>query len=210
MEIYYQGYGICETRDDTWVYWYTCKQDSPKLIVTMEAILRHELGHAMGLGHYTSAMTMALAGRGHQSSIMVPIADVLANPAHASLDPELIEIMAADIAKLKEIYGDMGWGNQIQTKQITKTNDTKTIQIKKGQTVTQKISGTVIPYKKGQLVTISTLKPDGTTDTRKISTNNGKFTYSYTISDDSIPGNYKITLSYFGKELKTLSYRIEK
>ncbi len=215
VEIYYQGYGICETRDDTWVYWYTCEQDSPKLIVAMEAILRHELGHAMGLGHYTSELTAQLKGRGHQSSVMVPIIDVLADPTHVSLDPELLEIMPVDIAKLREIYGDGGWGNQPQVeKKISAPKPiTKTITVKKGQTIIEKISG-VIPaemYKKGYRADVNIVKPDGTTQTQKIGvSSDGKFVHSFSVTDDTKSGKYQIVISYFGKQVKQVTYQVRR
>lgn len=212
VEIYYQGYGVCETKDSAWTYWYTCKQDSPKLVVAMEAILRHELGHAMGLGHYVSEELFLTGGLGHPSSIMVPVLDLLASPTHVPLDPELMEIMPIDLAKLKEIYGDNGWGNQVQKSTPTKSEKlvTKIIHAKRTLITTEKITG-IIPsslYKKGLKVDISVLGPDGKTNTQKIAANKGKFEYSFRVSDSTIHGKYEITISYLGKSLKKLLYEV--
>ena len=212
VEIYYQGYGVCEKRTDPWVYWYTCKQDSPKLVVAMEAILRHELGHAMGLGHYVSEELFLTGGLGHPSSIMVPVLDLLASPTHTPLDPELMEIMPVDLATLKEIYGAGGWGKvQKITDAKTEKPVSKTIQTKSGQTIIEKISGTIPSnlYKKGQKIDIITIGSDGKTQTQQIATNKGKFEYSFRISDDTIHGKYEITISYLGKQVKKIVYEIK-
>ncbi|MFM8659330.1 MAG: hypothetical protein ACKOCQ_05280 [Candidatus Nitrosotenuis sp.] len=212
VEIYYQGYGVCETKDSAWTYWYTCKQDSPKLVVAMEAILRHELGHAMGLGHYISEELFLTGGLGHPSSIMVPVLDLLASPTHVPLDPELMEIMPVDLAKLKEIYGDNGWGNQVQKTTPVKSEKltAKTIHAKHTQMITEKITGTIPSslYKKGIKVDISVLGPDGKTQNQQVATNKAKFEYSFRVSDNTIPGKYEITISYLGKSLKKFVYEV--
>jgi len=208
VEIYYQGYGICETKDSQWTYWYTCQQDSPKLIVAMEAILRHELGHAMGLGHYISEELLYTGGLGHPSSIMVPILDVLASPSHTPLDPELMEIMPVDIAKLKEIYGNDGWGKKTEIKK-EKANS-KVIQIKNGKAIIEKITVQIPPelYKKGQKANVILLH-DGKTDTQKVLVNSkGKLDYTFKITDKTVPGKYEITINYLGKTIKKFSYEI--
>lgn len=211
VEIYYQGYGVCETKDSTWTYWYTCKQDSPKLIVDMEAILRHELGHAMGLGHYISNEVYFRTGLGHPPSIMVPFLDLLASPTHLPLNPELMEIMPVDLAKIKEIYGDDGWGTFNAPEEKTKFEPSKTILITPGKTTIQKITG-VIPsnlYKKGQIAEISIVKPDGNKDTQKISVgNNGKFSYALKISDKTSTGKYYVIVNYLGKQIKNFQYEV--
>ena len=209
VEIYYQGYGICETKDSQFTYWYTCQQDSPKLIVAMEAILRHELGHSMGLGHYISEELLYTGGLGHPSSIMVPILDILASPSHVSIDPELMEIMPVDIAKLKEIYGNDGWG---KTETISKEkSNSKVIVIKPGKTIIEKISAQIPTdlYKKGKQANVVISYPDGKKETQKtLVSGNGKAEFSFKITDKTKPGKYDITINYSGKTVKKLSYDI--
>jgi hypothetical protein len=208
VEIYYQGYGICETKDSQWTYWYTCQQDSPKLIVAMEAILRHELGHAMGLGHYISEELFYTGGLGHPSSIMVSVLDVLASPSHLPLDPELMEIMPVDIAKLKEIYGNDGWGKTTETVAKEKTH-TKIIQTKPGKVIIEKIT-TQIPdnlYRKGQKADVI-ITHDKNTDKQKVLVNSkGNLDYSFRITD-RMTGKYEIAINYLGKAIKKFSYDI--
>ncbi len=101
---------------------YTCQQDSPKLIVAMEAILRHELGHAMGLGHYISEEIFYTGGLGHPSSIMVPILDVLASPSHVPIDPRTNGDNACGYCKTQ---GDL-WKRRLgQNRKNTRKGKTK-------------------------------------------------------------------------------------
>lgn len=210
IEIYYQGYGICETRTDVATYWYSCQQDSPKLIVAMEAILRHELGHSMGLGHYVSDEVLYHFGSGHPSSIMVPILDVINSPTHVPIDPELLEIMPVDLDKIRQIYGNGGWGNQKKSELITQQSETKTIQLK-GKTIIEKISGTIPKnmYKKDQRLDVVLTKPDGNIKSYKVVVSStGKYTYSFIIPDSMTPGKYSITLKYAGDEIRKIPYEI--
>lgn len=209
VEIFYQGYGICETKNFTWTYWYTCQQDSPKLIVAMEAILRHELGHAIGLGHYISGEIFYTGGLGHPSSIMFPILDMLASPSHVPLDPELMEIMPVDTAKLKEIYGNDGWGKTEKT--LTKEKpSSKIIQTKKGKAIIEKLSAQIPSdlYKKGQKAEVK-ISHHGKTDTYKtLVTSTVRLEYSFKIKDKTVSGKYEIAMNYLGKTIKKFSYDI--
>lgn len=221
VDVFYQGYGVCETRADQLTYWYICQQDSPKLIVVMETILRHEIGHAIGLGHYISEETTYLWGNVLPPSIMVPIMNILASPTSIPTDPEDIQITHIDIAKIKEIYGDMGWGNQPQktkaVKDIVKSKTsskqtTKIIEIRKGQTIIEKVSGNIPMnlYMKGHRADVTVLKPDGKTETQKIVVNGkGMFEHSFSISSDTVPGKYQIIVNYFGNEVKKFTYEVK-
>jgi hypothetical protein len=174
----------------------------------MEAILRHELGHAMGLGHYISEELFYTGGLGHPSSIMVSVLDVLASPSHLPLDPELMEIMPVDIAKLKEIYGNDGWGKTTETVAKEKTH-TKIIQTKPGKVIIEKIT-TQIPdnlYRKGQKADVI-ITHDKNTDKQKVLVNSkGNLDYSFRITD-RMTGKYEIAINYLGKAIKKFSYDI--
>ncbi|MGI0004120.1 MAG: hypothetical protein ACREAX_02355 [Candidatus Nitrosotenuis sp.] len=220
VEIFYQGYGICEQLTDVWQIWYTCESNSPKLIDSMEAILRHEIGHALGLGHYVSEETGYLMGNVTPPSIMVPIIDLIASPIAVPMDPADLQIMPVDIQKLKEIYGNKGWGYKSQNvnndkNTMAKLDSTKIkkIQLKRGVTITDKISGSVPIdlYKKGHPADVTVVAPDGSTKILKILvTNKRVFEHTFKMTDTTTPGKYQMTITYFGKEIKKIAYDVVK
>lgn len=96
-----------------------------------------------------------------------------------------------------------------EKKQIKKI---KTIKVKYGQTINEKISGTipVSLYKKGQPADVTILKPDGKIDMQKIAVSNkGKFEHLFIVTDKTMVGKYEITISYSGTNVKTISYLVQ-
>lgn len=92
------------------------------------------------------------------------------------------------------------------------SKDTKTVKIKKGQTVNEKITGTVPMklYERGKTADVAILKPDGKTEMQKIAVGSkGKFEHLFRITDKTTPGKYEITISYSGTEVKKFSYEIK-
>jgi hypothetical protein len=219
VEIFYQGYGVCEQLTGVWQIWYTCESNSPKLIDSMEAILRHEIGHALGLGHYVSEETSYLKGNTIPPSIMVPIIDLIASPTGAPMNPENLQVMPVDIQKLKEIYGNKGWGYKQTTNDAKnilskmEQDKTKKIQLKRGATIVEKISG-VVPsdvYKKGYKADVTIILPDGHAQIQKIPVSKNRvFEHKFSMADTSTPGKYHVTVSYFGKEIKKITYDVIK
>jgi hypothetical protein len=76
-----------------------------------------------------------------------------------------MEIMPVDIAKLKEIYGNDGWGKTEKTQEKEKPS-AKIIQTKKGKIIIEKLSAQIPSdlYKKGQKAEVK-ISYNGKTDT---------------------------------------------
>ncbi len=104
---------------------------------------------------------------------------------------------------------------EIKPVKETKKNqskDTKTIKVLRGQTINEKISGTIPMdlYQKGKPADVSILHPNGKTEMQKITVSSkGKFEHPFSITDRTPPGKYEITISYSGTEVKKFTYEIK-
>jgi hypothetical protein len=212
IQVFYQAKGTCENLEDVddnsyIITSWDCRQNNVAPIPVLGAIMRHAIGHALGLGHYKGYSN---------SSIMSELPKMQGFDTQSN--PKNVVITSFDVQKLKEIYGNKGWGNLDNTKLSAKEKTTstknikvKTINIKKGQAIIEKISGSVPKdaYKIGFRADLTIIKPDGSKETQKVVvSNNGKFEHPLLITDKTDLGKYTIVVSYFGQEIKKLAYEI--
>ena len=104
VKIYYSEIKL-EKKSDTKYYWYEpYYTDNLKTQQELGTTIRHEVGHALGLGHYTADDVLVSLewskGKRPAPSIMVPF--------HAEFSDEQ-KIVPLDIDKLRSIYGENGF-----------------------------------------------------------------------------------------------------
>ena len=104
VKIYYSETKL-EKKSDTKYYWYEpYYTDNLKTQQELGTTIRHEVGHALGLGHYTADDVLVSLewskGKRPAPSIMVPF--------HAEFSDEQ-KIVPLDIDKLRSIYGENGF-----------------------------------------------------------------------------------------------------
>ena len=169
-------------------------------------ILLHEIGHSLGLGHYTTEdyqiMSKWLSSES-PPSIMIP--NIHSNPG-------LTYITDVDIDKLKSIYGTGGFIREFEKEnesaqlQFTAINaldslsvSPETIIVKKYQTNMITISGQLKKefVLSGVPLHLVTIKPDLSTTVSKIyTTSSGKFQIPLLFDEQSPKGEYSIELVY--------------
>lgn len=124
------------------------------------------------------------------------------------------KVTVSESLKKTEIKKEIKKETKKETKEKTKkqSKDTKTVKIKKGQTITEKITGTIPMnlYERGKTADVAILKPDGKTEMQQVAVGSkGKFEHLFRITDKTIPGKYEITISYSGTEVKKFTYEIK-
>ncbi|MDP2667602.1 MAG: M66 family metalloprotease [Nitrosopumilaceae archaeon] len=106
--IYYQNIGLCKTQDQHYIYYNPCYTQGTFTERSIGNTVRHELGHAFGLGHYISddmQLNKDWASGGRPSPSIMIITE------HEN--PYQIMILPVDVEKLRSIYGDEGFaGNK--------------------------------------------------------------------------------------------------
>jgi hypothetical protein len=115
IEIYYLQVNVNavqnETRDANYVYtttnWMPYYTGNLSGDAQLGMIIRHEMGHALGLGHFLSDnpanLSQWIRGETSLPSIMIPVVIAIGN-SHFDITPY-------DIYEIKLIYGNNGFGN---------------------------------------------------------------------------------------------------
>ena len=197
-----------------------CYKDTLERSKKIAAVLKHELGHAFGLGHYVTADSALLESWQNnplgQPSIMT----------FAHHNEEQMRIQEIDIKKLQEIHGGVGFGNTKNTIPVFVEPEPEpeydfdkpyrpsgnVVEVNYGVISIHKISGTVPEsnYMAGKQVEFYIKHPDSSVETSKVRVTKDMY-YEYPLAFDfqSERGHYQIIVKYRDIEIKTTDFYVK-
>jgi len=104
IDIYYRDVKICQTSDEHYIYYKPCYGEDMLLEEKLRTTITHEIGHALGLGHYQADDPKVNAvwakGGADAESIMA---------VFSHENSKLMKIKPIDIEKIKTMYTPTGF-----------------------------------------------------------------------------------------------------
>jgi len=110
IKIYYRDIKICKTSDEHYIYYNACYGEDMLISEKLRTTITHEIGHALGLGHYQADDPKVNAAWAKGS---VDAESIMAVFSHEN--SKLMKIKPIDVAKIKSIYTPNGFKPTVTT-----------------------------------------------------------------------------------------------
>ena len=206
ITIYYTSIKFCKTEDKKWIYFDPCYENFPRLMQQLKSVIKHEFGHALGLGHYVADdidVNVAWA-RG-----MVSAPSIMAVFTHQNTNNNFIT--PRDVVAVRSMYGENGFlpdkEDEVFFESFHPSSFVYTV-AEAGYTVAS-VDGLINKdqYRPGIQVDITIIDPNQSIDTRKVRVNSdGVFNFQVAISEDKGIGTYVVQATYRGKTSPEIAF----
>ena len=209
ITIYYEDIDFCKTEDSKFIYYDPCYNDSPRLMVQLTSTVKHEFGHALGLGHYV-ADNLDVSVEWARGVINAP--SIMAVFTHQNENEN--RITPKDIDKVRTLYGEEGFlHNQTIEKKTFRSFESPQQEfiIPKAGFQIASIEGLIYPERliSGVPVILEITRPDGTFVFTDIAVNpKGIFSIQKVIDSSAVNGTYFATANYRGEKSNEITFNI--